>query len=65
MSLKTKITAIAVAFVAVLAIIMTGMVIGYKDSTELLIKQSPFGEMSCVEGQGFYFKGFAEIYETL
>ena len=63
MSLKTKIIAIAVAFVAVLAIIMTGMVIGYKDSTELLIKQSPFGDMSCVEGQGFYFKGFAEIYK--
>lgn len=63
MSLKTKITAIAVAFVAVLAIIMTGMVIGYKDSTELLVKQSPFGDMSCVEGQGFYFKGFAEIYK--
>ena len=63
MSIKTKITAIAVAFVAVLAIIMTGMVIGYKDSTELLIKQSPFGDMSCVEGQGFYFKGFAEIYK--
>ena len=63
MSLKTKIIAIAVAFVAVLAIIMTSMVIGYKDSTELLIKQSPFGDMSCVEGQGFYFKGFAEIYK--
>ena len=63
MSLKTKIIAIAVAFVAVLAIIMTGMVIGYKDPTELLIKQSPFGDMSCVEGQGFYFKGFAEIYK--
>ena len=36
--------------------------IGYKDSTELIVKQSPFGEMSCVEGQGFYMQNFANIY---
>jgi len=35
---------------------------GYKQSTELLIKQSPFGSLSCVDGQGLYFKGFASIY---
>lgn len=35
---------------------------GYKQSTELLIKQSPFGSLSCVEGQGLYYKGFATIY---
>ena len=37
--------------------------VGYKQSTELLVKQSPFGTLSCVEGQGLYFKGFASIYK--
>ena len=37
--------------------------VGYKDATELLVSQSPFGTMSCVEGQGFYLKGFANIYK--
>lgn len=36
--------------------------VGYKDSTELIVKQSPFGEMSCVEGQGLYLKNFAKTY---
>ena len=36
--------------------------VGYKDSTELIVKQSPFGKMSCVDGQGFYNKGFARVY---
>ena len=37
-------------------------IVGYKDSTELIVKQSPFGKMSCVDGQGFYIKGFSKIY---
>ena len=37
--------------------------VGYKDATELLVSQSPFGTMSCVDGQGFYLKGFASIYK--
>lgn len=36
--------------------------VGYKDSTELIIKQSPFGTMSCVEGQGLYLKNYAKVY---
>lgn len=39
--------------------------IGYKNSTEVVIKQSPFGEMSCVEGQGYYFKGFSKTWTFL
>lgn len=39
--------------------------VGYKNSTEIVIKQSPFGEMSCVEGQGYYFKGFSKTWTFL
>lgn len=39
--------------------------VGYKNSTEIVIKQSPFGEMSCVEGQGYYFKGFSRTWTFL
>ena len=57
---KKYIVGIAIAVIAVLSIIFG---IGYKDATELLVSQSPFGTMSCVEGQGFYLKGFASIYK--
>jgi hypothetical protein len=39
--------------------------VGYKNSTEIVIKQSPFGTMSCVEGQGYYFKGFSRTWTFL
>ncbi len=57
---KKRIVLIVIAVIAVLSIIFG---IGYKDATELLVSQSPFGTMSCVEGQGFYLKGFASIYK--
>ena len=57
---KKHIVLILIAVIAVLSIIFG---IGYKDATELLVSQSPFGTMSCVEGQGFYLKGFASIYK--
>ena len=57
---KKYIIGIAIAVIAVLCVIFG---IGYKDATELLVSQSPFGTMSCVEGQGFYLKGFASIYK--
>ena len=57
---KKRIVLIVIAVIAVLSIIFG---IGYKDATELLVSQSPFGTMSCVEGQGFYLKGFANIYK--
>ena len=63
MNTKTKITLVLVAIVVVLVAIFAKSLVGYKQSTELLIKQSPFGTLSCVEGQGIYFKGFATIYK--
>lgn len=63
MKTKTKITLVLVAIVAILGAIFAKSLVGYKQSTELLIKQSPFGTLSCVEGQGIYFKGFATIYK--
>lgn len=63
MKTKTKITLVLVAIVAILCAIFAKSLVGYKQSTELLIKQSPFGTLSCVEGQGIYFKGFATIYK--
>lgn len=57
---KKPIVLIPIAVIAVFSIIFG---IGYKDATELLVSQSPFGTMSCVEGQGFYLKGFASIFK--
>lgn len=48
MNTKTKITLVLVAIVAILGAIFAKNLIGYKQSTELLIKQSPFGTLSCV-----------------
>ena len=60
---KSKILAVATVSVLILLGVFAGKMVGYKQSTELLIKQSPFGTLSCVEGQGLYFKGFASIYK--
>jgi regulator of protease activity HflC (stomatin/prohibitin superfamily) len=62
LSTKTKILAGAIVATIILGIILFNMLVGHKNSTELIIKQSPFGTMSCVEGQGWYLKGFADIY---
>ena len=63
MNTKKKITLVLVAIVVILVAIFAKSLVGYKQSTELLIKQSPFGTLSCVEGQGLYFRGFASIYK--
>lgn len=47
----------------IIVIYVVSRMVGYKDSTEVIVKQSPFGAMSCVEGQGLYLKNFAKIYE--
>lgn len=60
---KTKILAVVTVVVLILLGVFAGKMVGYKQSTELLVKQSPFGTLSCVEGQGLYFKGFASIYK--
>ncbi len=36
--------------------------VGYKNSTELIVLQHPFGGMSCVDGEGFYWQKFASAY---
>lgn len=60
---KSKILAVVTGGVLILLGVFAGKMVGYKQSTELLVKQSPFGTLSCVEGQGLYFKGFASIYK--
>lgn len=60
---NSQILAVVTVGVLILLGVFAGKMVGYKQSTELLIKQSPFGTLSCVEGQGLYFKGFASIYK--
>lgn len=60
---KSQVLGIAAVIVLILLGVFAVKLVGYKQSTELLIKQSPFGTLSCVEGQGLYFKGFASIYK--
>ena len=60
---KSKILAVVTVVVLILLGVFATKLVGYKQSTELLIKQSPFGTLSCVDGQGLYFKGFASIYK--
>lgn len=60
---NSQILAIVTVGVLILLGVFAGKMLGYKQSTELLVKQSPFGTLSCVEGQGLYFKGFASIYK--
>lgn len=62
MGTKTKITVIIIAVVAVFLFFFGKSLIGYNSATQLLVKQSPTGELSCVDHPGFYFKGFASIY---
>ena len=60
---KSKILAVVTVAALILLGVFATKLVGYKQSTELLVKQSPFGTLSCVEGQGLYFKGFASIYK--
>ena len=60
---KSKILAVVTVAGLILFGVFATKLVGYKQSTELLVKQSPFGTLSCVEGQGLYFKGFASIYK--
>lgn len=60
---KSQILAVVTVVVLILLGVFATKLVGYKQSTELLVKQSPFGTLSCVEGQGLYFKGFASIYK--
>lgn len=60
--IKQNIKVIGWCGLAVVILIIILNVVGWKESTELIIKESPFGGMSCVEGQGFYIQGFSKIH---
>lgn len=60
---KSQVLGIGAVIMLILLGIFAAKLVGYKQSTELLVKQSPFGTLSCVDGQGLYFKGFASIYK--
>lgn len=62
MTTKAKVTLILSAMAIIFLAIFAGKLIGYNDETQLLVKQSPMGYMSCIDHSGFYFKGFAKIY---
>lgn len=59
---KTQIFGILAAVIIIAIGVCAGKLFGYNQSTQMLVKQSPFGTLSCVEDPGFYFKGFASIY---
>lgn len=56
-SIKKYSKYIIIAAVAIVALILLKCCIGYNSATQLLVKQSPFGTMSCIDHAGFYFKG--------
>lgn len=62
MNNKIKLSLIVIAVIAVFAVIFGKSLIGYNNATQLLVKQSPTGSLSCIDNAGFYFKGFATIY---
>lgn len=61
-NLKAYSKYIIYAAIAIIFLILLKCCIGYNSATQLLVKQSPFGTMSCIDHAGFYFKGFASIY---
>ena len=61
-NIKANSKYILFAVIAIIVLILLKCCIGYNSATQLLVKQSPFGTMSCIDHAGFYFKGFASIY---
>jgi len=61
-SKKAKYVAILVA-VFILGVIAYNIFFGYNTATQLLVKQSPNGSLSCIDHAGFYIRGpFTDIY---
>ena len=51
------------AGIFILLVLCYNVLLGYNSATQLLVKQSPNGSMSCIDHAGFYFKGpFTTIY---
>ena len=62
MTTKAKVTLVITAIILIVSAFFANSIVGYNDETQLLVKQSPTGSMSCIDHSGFYFKGFAKIY---
>lgn len=62
-STKHKLTIALSIFVVIVIAVLWSSIFGYNSATQILVKQSPFGELSCIDHAGFYFKGFGTIYE--
>lgn len=60
---KTIKIGITIVGIAILGLICYNILLGYNSATQLLVKQSPNGSLSCIDHAGFYFKGpFTSIY---
>lgn len=62
LSNKTLISIMLGVIVAIVIAFFAVKLIGYNQATQLLVKQSLFGDLSCVDEPGLYFKGFSSIY---
>lgn len=64
MKFKPLVKKVAIgAGILIALIICYNVLLGYNSATQLLVKQSPNGSMSCIDHAGFYFKGpFTTIY---
>lgn len=62
MGTKSKISIVIAVVLVVLLAAFGKSLVGYNSATQLLVKQSPAGALSCVDHPGFYVKGFATIY---
>lgn len=61
--LKSHKKSVGIVAAGLLSIFAYHVMFGYNTATQLLVKQSPNGSLSCVDHAGFYFKGpFTTIY---
>ncbi len=63
MERSSVVKVIIVVVAVIVVIILARSLVGYNNATQLLIKQSPFGELSCIDRPGFYWNGFSTIYD--
>lgn len=55
--LKANKKSVVIVAAGLLSIFAYHVMFGYNTATQLLVKQSPNGSLSCVDHAGFYFKG--------
>lgn len=59
---KAKVLVTLIALLLIVVLPLLNCIVGYNSATQLLVKQSPTGALSCVDHAGFYFKGFSKVY---